>query len=89
MKNKLGSMYLAGPGNQDDLFGRIFGQMGDCLLCAVFLKITELTHIFELLFFLRMHCELILTKMCLAAFWAFFSQTHLVTLPAMLSSMHK
>jgi hypothetical protein len=36
--------------DQGDLIGRISDQMGDCLLGAVFLKMTEVAHIFVPLF---------------------------------------
>jgi hypothetical protein len=46
------------------------------------MKITEIAHIFGLLFATVKVMRSFFTKMLWATFWAIFSQTHLVTLTA-------
>jgi hypothetical protein len=54
--------------------------MGDCLLWAIWAKITEVAHIIGLLFHTAKVMHDFFQKMDWATFWATFSQTHLVTL---------
>jgi hypothetical protein len=55
--------------------------LGDCLLWAVVCKFRKQCELFGFFFHIESQ-EFILTKNDWATFWATFSQTHLVTLPA-------
>jgi hypothetical protein len=64
---------------QGDLIGRIFAPWV-IVYFRQFLKITKVAHILKLLFpWLKLFINF--DKKGWATFWAFFSQTHLVTLP--------
>jgi hypothetical protein len=66
---------------QGDQIGRIFA----CLALAYFghfLKITEVTKLFCPLLHGKIYVFILTKKWDRATFWATFTQTHLVTLPA-------
>jgi hypothetical protein len=60
--------------------------MGDYLFLGSCSNITEVAHIFVVIFFQSIDFVLMLTKMDRATFWAIFSQTHLVTLTQTLTA---
>jgi hypothetical protein len=68
------------PLQQCDQIGRIFDQWVNFLRWAVFLKITEVSQIFGLLFTTVPVVYYSGQKIGWATFWATFSQTHLVSL---------
>jgi hypothetical protein len=69
--------------NQGDQIGRIFAYW-TIVYFGQLLKMTEVSLFLGLLLNSgKRHVALILTKMGLAALWAIFSQTHLVTLHPM------
>jgi hypothetical protein len=57
-----------------------FSAIGRLFSLGSFMKITEVAKILRSAFFHDTSYALILTKMGWVAFWAIFSQTHLVTL---------
>jgi hypothetical protein len=67
---------------QGDQIGANFRPLGDCLLLAVFLKMTKVAQYFAYIFciMIKSMYVLILAQMDWAAFWAIFLHNHLVTL---------
>jgi hypothetical protein len=73
-------------GKQGDQIRTFIAHWVICLLCAYFLKIKKVSHIFGLNFFHDYVDASMVTQMGWATIWAIFPQAHLVTLKAKAAS---